>query len=522
MSKIKSYPIIGTKSSILWDEETDAWTYLSGRPVIGDDPHAFYKVIPTMFRAVDIRATSIATMPWSLMRGEEEYETSEAYENKEGLVGSMYNMLYLIEAALVAAGEAYWKREKNPAGYAKLRHLIPTSMQLDEDKAKDGDIVWKRNENGKTKEYTPEDIIYFWGLDPFVEIGPPTAWPAKAALNACGVLGNMDEFTKSYFGRGAIKAMIFSMSGASRETAEEFENWWAKFITGIKNAFTTKVLNADKVTPVVVGEGIKELENVTLSQEKREEIAYAFGIPLSLLFSNTANFAEAKEQKRTWYEEKVIPEAKFVASILNEQLYEPMGLKLVFKPETLSIMQEDEKERSMALGYLSNAEVPLDIAMHILGFDMSEEHWARIEERAAKKEEQAEELTSNLIQGGNDNNIGGAAPEDPQDKPEPMGEKSLDDNHLKIGRELYMWRNKCEGAIKRGEKPSSVDFIPVLIPGDVFDRVTELLKTADNMDAVKHIFTHAMYEREESSSDVSELVEQFKEMTQAIIWKGYP
>jgi len=35
----------------------------------------------------------------------------------------------------------------------------------------------------------------------------------------------------------------------------------------------------------------------------------------------------------------------------------------------------------------------------------------------------------------------------------------------------------------------------------VFDRVTELLKTADNLDAVKHIFTHAMYEPQHKDND---------------------
>lgn len=154
----------------------------------------------------------------------------------------------------------------------------------------------------------------------------------------------------------------------------------------------------------------------------------------------------------------------------------------------------------MALGYLYNAEVPLDIAMRILGFDLDDEQWRRIEEQVKKKEERGDQAFEQLQQGGsveNDNAspVGGGAPEKPnQNKPDPFQEKSLDDSHLKIGRELYMWRNKCESAIKRGEKPSGVDFIPVAIPGDVFDRITELLKSADDLDAIKHIFTHAMFE----------------------------
>jgi len=525
---IKTYPIIGTKSSILWDEKTDAWTYISGQPVRDDNPQAYYKIIPTLYRGVDIRASSVANLPWALMKGETEFETSQEFENKTGLYRSFYEMLYLIEASMVLAGQAYWKREQNIAGYNKIRHLEPFSMKLQEDKAKNGEIVWKRNENSITKEYTPKEIVYLWYPDPFVEIGPPSSWPIKSALNACGVLANLDEFAKAYFGRGAIKATLFAASGASRETKEEFEKWWSKFVTGIKNAFTTRVINAEKVQPIVVGEGIKELENVTLSSEKREEIALALGIPMSILFANAANYATAERDKLNWYEDKVVPESNFIAGLLNEQVFEPMGLRFKFLPETLDIFQEDEKERSMALGYLFNAEVPLDIGMRILGFDLDDDQWKRIEDQVKKKEERGDQAFEQLQEGGNDNasTVGGNAPERPGDKPDPFQEKSLDDSHLKIGRELYMWRNKVESAIKRGETASSVDFIPVAIPGEVFDRVAELLKSADDLEAVKHIFTHAMFEPPDKpaqqTNEVSALVKEFKEMTQAIIWKGYP
>jgi hypothetical protein len=258
-------------------------------------------------------------------------------------------------------------------------------MVLDEKKARNGEIEWKRNEP-EPKTYTPEEIVYFWYPDPYTEIGPPKAWPALAALHACGVLANMDEFAKNYFGRGAIKAMLFAMSGSSKTQADAFEKWWNKYLTGIQNAFRTKVINAEKVQPVVVGEGIKELENVTLSQEKRDEIALALDIKMSILFANAANYATAERDKLSWYEDFVVPEAKFIASILNEQLFEAEGLRLVFRHETLDIFQEDEKERSMALGYLYNAEMPLDIALRVLGFELTDEEWRRIEEQIAKKE----------------------------------------------------------------------------------------------------------------------------------------
>ena len=478
----------GIKSSLLWDEDTDAWVYYSGEPVRDNTPRIYYQLIPTLFRAVDMRASAIANLPWALMKGETEFETSKDYENKTGLVSNMNVMLYLIEASLVLAGSAYWKRETNPAGFDKLRHLDPTSMQLNEKKAQKGEIEWKRNENSVTKTYTPEEIIYFWSPDPFVEIGPPSSWPAKTALTACGVLANMDEFARNYFGRGAIKAMLFSMTGASQTTATEFESWWNRYITGIKNAFRTKVINAESVTPVVVGEGIQELAEVTLSQEKREEVAIACDVKMSLLFADAANYATANQDKRNWYEDMVIPESKFIASILNEQLFDEMGLRFVFNAESLDIMQKEEKERSMSLGYLVNAGMPLVMALDVLGFELTKKQLAELEALQKEKEEVAEQMQEQLQGGGNGDGVA-FQPEDPKEKPDTFRDKKSVDT-AQLQRELSIWQTKCLSAVKRGESASSVSFIPFHIPTKNYDWIVGALEDdtdVEDTEAIQYV-----------------------------------
>ena len=481
MSKKTKVPIIGTKSSLLWDEDTDAWVYISGQPERGEDPSIYYKIIPTLFRAVDLRAKAIASLPWSLMMGDEEFETSRNYQNKTGLVDNMNAMLWLIEASLTLAGAAYWKREKNPAGYDKLRHLNPASMVLDEEKAVNGELAWKRHEKSGEKVYTPKDIIYLWYPDPHVEIGPPSSWPAKVSLFACGVLANMDEFIRAYFGRGAVKATIFAMQGASRSDAEAFESWWNKFIGGIKNAFRTKVVNAEKVEPVVVGEGVKELENVTLSQEKREEIAVAMDIKFSILFSNAANYATAERDKLNWYEDFVVPEAEFIAAELNKQLFGPLWLTLVFKPETLDIFQEDEEQRAGAMTVFMDAIIKaetLEMAQAlfiIYGIEVSDEAMALIEQYYNKKQN---EMVTQPIQ---------------LSQPQPSNGRATSglsgrDQSEALGRELSIWQSKCLSALKRGDPAASVSFVPVLIPPEQYTSITARLKFAETAEAVQSAF----------------------------------
>jgi phage portal protein BeeE len=471
-----------------------------------------------------MRASALASLPWVIMRGETEYDSSTDFENKTGLVPSVDIMLYLIEASMVMAGCAYWKREKNIAGFDKLRHLNPTSMVLDEQHAINGELVWKRNENGQTRTYTTDEIIYFWYPDPFVEIGPPSSWPVQSALNACGVLANIDEFAKRYFERGAIRAMIFGMQGATKNTADEFETWWNKFIGGIGNVFRTKVISAEKVTPVVVGEGIKELENSTITEEKRKEISLALGVPDSLLFSNAANYATAERDKLNWYEDKIVPEAKIIAGIMNEQIYEPLGLQFKFLPETLDIFQQDETERAEAMSRFIDAITKAktfemaQAMFRIYGFEVDDQAMALIERHFAIEAERAAAMPDPMIY----------QPQTlPTQAPEIETEPVRTIDAQKVGRELSIWQSKCIKAISRGESAAAVPFVPVSIPDAAYQRICDGLPDAATAEAIKALFAAAMHEDEplpvKSQSDIlTDLVEQLKKQNDIMIWKGYP
>jgi hypothetical protein len=49
-----------------------------------------------------------------------------------------------------------------------------------------------------------------------------------------------------------------------------------------------------------------------------------------------------------------------------------MGLRLQFKPDSLSIMQEDEEQRANSLKTLVDAGMSLEMALDILGYDLPE------------------------------------------------------------------------------------------------------------------------------------------------------
>jgi hypothetical protein len=232
---------------------------------------------------------------------------------------------------------------------------------------------FERTLRGRKIPLAIEDVAYFWGIDPYVEIGHPQSSPATAAMAAAGVLMSVDEFAAAFFARGAIKATVLAVpQGTRKEDRDSLEKWYTGLMTGIKNAFTARVLNADAVTATVIGEGIEGLENTSLTKDKREEISTALGIPQSKLFSTSATDSNRVEDEKAYLNDLIVPQTRLYEGIFNSQIFDDMGLRWKFRPQEMAVLQEDEKERSEAMLNYVMAGVSQTVAAAILGVDVPE------------------------------------------------------------------------------------------------------------------------------------------------------
>jgi hypothetical protein len=301
------------------------------------------------------------------------------------------------------------------------------------------------------------------------------------------VLYNVDEFAQAFFSRGAIKSMILTVQGNPPSgEREKLETWWNRTVAGIRNAWGAKVINADNVKPVVIGEGMKELENVTLTQEKKEDVATAFDIPFSILFSSAANYATAVQDKRSWYDDSIVPECEMIAEAMNEQIFAPLKLHFEFLPETLDIFQTDEAERSSALSQLvpAMADPNFEIAAQVLGYELTDEQWALWRSIQGEKKKQAEAMAEAARQAAEakpDNGNGNQPPDETtqdgagQEKPTPAEE------------DMQKWLRKSVKALANG-KSAAVDFESLYIADEAKRRIYLRLGRCTTTDEVKAIF----------------------------------
>jgi len=281
------------KSVSLNDLPHEAWQFITGDDTTSGDIANYMRTIPWMFRGVDIRSSALTNIPFLIMKGEDVFDDSEDWQNKLGFLPRPKQLFGLIEAALTIFGYSYLFREKNAYKNKGLRYLLPTSIKAKINE-KTGEVSFVRTLNGKGTAYTPEEIIYLWKPDPFVEIGPPKSSPAMAAANACGVLLNVDLFATQFFKQGAVKTTLLTTTNIMPAERDRLKSWW-KRVLGMEKAWQTDIINAEKITPVTIGEGLESLQNNDLTESKRIDIAAALGIPYSVLFSNASNRATAEQ-----------------------------------------------------------------------------------------------------------------------------------------------------------------------------------------------------------------------------------
>jgi hypothetical protein len=221
-------------------------------------------------------------------------------------------------------------------------------------------------------ELEVDDLVYFWPPDWTVEIGPAENYPGRAAMTSAGVLHSMDNFLSGYFERGLIKATLLKYNTpVSKEEGNRLKEWWRRIFIGKGNAFAAEVVRGD-FEPVVIGEGLKDLQNTELTDRERESICTALGVPQSKVTANAANYATKQGDDLSFITDTIAPECRWLAATINKQLLNDMGLRLQFKPDALSIMQEDEEQRAQSLKTLVDAGMSLEMALEILGYDLPE------------------------------------------------------------------------------------------------------------------------------------------------------
>lgn len=477
------------------DLPAEAWNIVLGRR---DENSAqeLYKSVGWMFRAMEIRCNGVMSVPFSIYQGETEIDTSKDYQNAVGFLPNLNMITGLIEMALTIWGSAYLYKRPNLLGTRPfmVRYLPPPTVNIKRVEGSyafddNGMPLFERREAGAKKEYTSDEIAFFWKADPFVELGPPEASAFQSASLAAGVSLDVNAFVSAFLQRGAIVPFILTVRGVKKNTElDKLKDFVARFfVRDRKKSWPTEVVNADEVIPVKIGEGLEAIagKEAMLGNSKREEIATALGIPHSILFSGAANYAVSDKDDFHLYDKTIVPECLFIEQIMNNQLMTPAGYRLKYHPEALDVFQKDEGERAAALSDFMDAMIKAETfemaeaMFSIFGYEVSDEALNLLKKHFEKKAEDKEKFAANLT-GGQPGKKPGVPPEDEEDEDPGVKEE--------LGKWMSKIRKRWNPKTKTADQ---IEFVPEQIPPGLHGAISGQLENCKTMADVEIVFRQA-------------------------------
>ncbi|CAK0770221.1 putative Phage portal protein [Gammaproteobacteria bacterium] len=500
----------GMKAVTIWGDE--GWSILSGNEKERPDTEIYYAArVGIVFRSMQIRADAVANIPFDLVdvNSGEVVDSTDDWQNKVGFLPNPQGLLWLLESAWVISGRAYIHASKNGASVLKIfKPLAPGSVTYNVSKndftrkalTADGnstqDLHYPPAIDKDGNPATGEFIVPVWMPDPDVEMGPPLKFPGKAALSAMGVLYNLDDAATGFFKRGMLHTYVFAVpEGTQQADKDQFEDMVRNKLTGSKNEWRTLFVNTELSKPIDMGGGLDELANVPLTKEERENVSIAMGIPMSILFSETARGLGGKgvvdADDRRLIEITALPDWRKIAYELNRQIFIPLGYRLVEHHEKMPVFQENETDRSTALtnyvnAFVADPELALIMAQ-MLGAKIPDDMLAQIETIVKEKKAQAEKIqqqTQQKLDQGAQSNPVANEPSSQSNTPEMNAEKTA---------ELDKFQRK---ALKHVGQ--DVEFIAAEIPADELEYIHKLLPGCKTAEDVRRVFANVVDEKQDA------------------------
>ena len=355
------------------------------------------RVVPWLAKATDMTALAVSELPFEITEIDAEevtnkdgkkvkaapFESSTDWQNKLGSIPSPEKLFYKIASSL-CLGRAYCilKVADGRQVIEDLHYCAPHTVQPII--TTNGLQTFSRSsEWGQSGIYYPAgtdpankysgEMMYFWLPDSDIEIGPAKSYPAGTAFLSSELLTSMDSSIQSISEAGFIPPTLLAAKGMPIEQERKSqEDWWNRFLRRWDKQ-TAKIVNAEMIDVKKVGAGMEELKGVygELRSGAIESIGTAFGIPAALFMSDMAFASEVKPLIKTWYTSSVfIRIYRTIESTFNEQLLDRWGLKLAFKPESISAFQEDEANRSQSFYVYTKAGMKQSIAAEMLGLSL--------------------------------------------------------------------------------------------------------------------------------------------------------
>lgn len=474
----------GTKSYNAPMNDPSAWVTLGNLGYKEEAQLEMMAKVAVVRRVRELIATSVANIPFSIVNeAGDEIDISTDWQNVVGFLPRPKDLLRRWRMSVIDtnAGYGFFDGKRPGTPESTLRYIVPWTITPKTDAS--GLLGFERKLGTEKPIYYPlssNRIVYLWWLDHTTELLPSDYTEADGILEAAGIMRQADRWICNYFAGGGVPPTVLGVKGVTTPTARaELEGNWDKFVKSIAK-LRAKVINSEALEVKQIGGGIEALKDTDIYHQSMTNVCSVFGIPVSLIESDFANYSTAQTYYWAWYKDKVVPDCEQFAEQLNQQVFEPLGLYWRVNAESAEPNQAEEVERAQAFSTYVSAGIPMSIAAQIVGIDMPagmsyDDLDAVEEEKKAEAEKQKQEQLDKMQQ---------AQEEEPDQEDEPPVKFIPNPTQ---NNEIVLWR---KFVIKHYDRDGKIlsEWEAKYLPDDIVESVRERLKEAKSRDDIAAAF----------------------------------
>jgi len=344
------------------------------------DVATLYREVGFFRACVALRAQAVSEVPWAIYRssgqGEAVYTSDSVGQPPREIGWARYlkDITRRSEQSVALTGAAFWRKDMTGTRVTNLSYLSPGAVTAYFESGRVARFQYDpQGGYGDAGTFSPEQIVWVWDSDPFIEVGHYGASDGGSARRAATVLRELEIFATSFLRKGALKATILKDKAQFRDPDErnKLRQWWKSFISGSRNAGDVRVLS-DEIEAQVIGDGLGDLEVEEITRDQKRSVAQAFGIPLSIIMSDAANHATAQQDELNFLRYTVVPSARTLADAINAHVLEPQGLQMIVEDHRIPAYARAQRDGWAGVQEAVGRSTPLltrEEGREIIGWD---------------------------------------------------------------------------------------------------------------------------------------------------------
>lgn len=260
-------------------------------------------------RCVEIRSASLNRLEW-FVQDKRTKKRLEDHPLTKVMEWGKYRPIRKHEWSKMIWGETFFYPVMNEYGYyTELQWLNNLSVDVDTSQGYISQYWYSPLYGGETKTVKPRDMVFFKTDNPFDDLRGLSRF--ETCLLELGIDKNISRVTKAFYDNDARPGLLLIPEhDLQKGDGQKLMDQWKANFQGSKNAGKPALLPR-AIKEVKEVQRAPSIDDVELRESVRREICAAFGVPLSIAGAwDDAQYQSAPEQRRSLYEETIIPEAE--------------------------------------------------------------------------------------------------------------------------------------------------------------------------------------------------------------------